>query len=253
MDMTCNQVRSKIRAYINSGEMKVGEFQDKLGVSSNSYLRFMGQNGVNKGAESATYVAGWLFFKKREMAGLKMPKKKKAKTADNDKGGKEANDKDNPADKGSKKDAAEEYDVSSIHLDGEEEGKVPIFDTCDEIRRKINAHLRASDMSQAAFVREIAKTLPDNSKVTSRQMTAFLGKKGPLKGSDSPACYAAYVWFEKLRIKNGKKKGKKREEMECEWPETGMIRVPTQLWLHCRSDERPTVDKYGHVERVSIR
>ncbi len=79
--MTCNQVRSKIRAFINSGEMKVGEFQDKLGVSGNSYRNFLGQNGNTKGMESDTYYAASEFFKKRELAGVKMPRKK-AKTAE---------------------------------------------------------------------------------------------------------------------------------------------------------------------------
>lgn len=34
MDWNANQVRSRIRTYLNSGEMKVGEFQTKIGVTS---------------------------------------------------------------------------------------------------------------------------------------------------------------------------------------------------------------------------
>jgi hypothetical protein len=34
---------------------------------------------------------------------------------------------------------------------------MPIFDTCDGVRRKIRAHLRESGWSQAIFAREISK------------------------------------------------------------------------------------------------
>lgn len=33
-------------------------------------------------------------------------------------------------------------DVSDIRLDGEERENVPVYDTCDEVRRKIRAFLR---------------------------------------------------------------------------------------------------------------
>jgi hypothetical protein len=232
--MNCNQVRSKIRAYINSGEMKVGQFQDKLGVSSKSYGEFMGQNGPDKGAFSSTYHAGWEFFKKLELAGVKMPRKKKAKTEDIKDG------------KKSQKDGEKKQDVSDIHLDGEETGNVPIYDTCDEVRRKINAQLRDTSMTQAAFLREIAKGIPGTPNLSSQRLKTFLNSKGPRAGNDSPIFYAAYVWFEKLRVKDGKKKSKKREEMEKVWArEGGMDRIaPKGGWL-CRSP--PTVDQYGQV------
>ena len=68
--------------------MKVGEFQDKLGVSASSYSSFMGQNGNTKGLYSDTFGSAAEFFKRRELAGVKMPRAtKKAKaTATNDAG-----------------------------------------------------------------------------------------------------------------------------------------------------------------------
>lgn len=84
-------VRRKINAFIESGEMKVGEFCDTLGVSGNSYRNFLGQHGRTKGLESDTYHEAWVFFKKREVAGLKMPNKKRktqaAGSASGSKGG----------------------------------------------------------------------------------------------------------------------------------------------------------------------
>lgn len=76
---SCNVVRGKISRFIESGEMKVGEFCEALNVSYPSYRRFMSQNGKDKGMDSDTYEKAWVFFKKREMAGLKPPKKAKAK------------------------------------------------------------------------------------------------------------------------------------------------------------------------------
>ena len=83
MDWNANQVRTRIRSYVNSGEMKVGEFQSKLGVSSKGYNDFMKQSGPMKGTGSDTYYAAFEFFKKRELVGVKMPRKK-VKTDDND-------------------------------------------------------------------------------------------------------------------------------------------------------------------------
>ena len=70
-------VRGKIRRFIESGEMKVGEFCDLMGVSTNSYYRFLSQHGKEKGMQSDCYIEAWKFFEKRKVAGLKMPSKKR--------------------------------------------------------------------------------------------------------------------------------------------------------------------------------
>ena len=236
MDMNANQVRSKIRAYLNSGEMKVGEFQSKIGVSSKGMGDFMGQSGPNKGIGSNTYYHAFEFFKKRELAGVKMPRKKQ-KTEEKSQAANDTSSKANEKDK---------YDVSEIHLDGEDEESVPIFETCEDIRKKINAHLRTASTTNAGFVRQIAETFPSPPDMTGRHLTAFLGKKGPSNGADSPIYYAAYVYFEKLRIKNKRPKGKKRQEMEDIWARKGGVekrKQPQRLWM--RADERWTVDQYG--------
>ena len=54
----------------------------------------------------------------------------------------------------------QKYDVSDIHLDSEREGKDPIYDTCDCIGLTIDTHLRESNITPAAFLREIEKMLP---------------------------------------------------------------------------------------------
>jgi len=43
-------------------------------------------------------------------------------------------------------------DVSGIQLPGEEDGTVPVFDTCDTVRRRIKAFLKSPAVTQAAYV-----------------------------------------------------------------------------------------------------
>ena len=114
--------------------MKVGEFQKACDIGANSYRIFMAQNGPSAGTGSDTFHGAFAFFKKREIAGLKMPQKKKAKTTDKE---------STSSKKGSTKEKEQDkLNVAGITLHGEDKAKVPIFETCDDIRTKINRHLR---------------------------------------------------------------------------------------------------------------
>ncbi|KAF1919014.1 hypothetical protein BDU57DRAFT_511855 [Ampelomyces quisqualis] len=209
--------------------MKVGEFQKAINVTPNAYSRFMGQNGPHKGMESSVYLSAWAFFKKREMKGIKTMPNKKAKAG-------AANDKDAVP------------SVDDVELEGEKEDKVPVYDTCDEVRRKINAHLKKPGVTQAALLRNIAAqyhTVPK--KPQSTQLSAFRSKKGPYAGNTSAVFYGAYVYFEKLRIKEGKPKSKKRQEMEKVHAEGGLDTKHRHEWFTCIGNERPSIDKYGKV------
>ncbi|CAN9290451.1 unnamed protein product [Alternaria sp. RS040] len=101
--------------------------------------------------------------------------------------------------------------IDDIELDGEKDDKVPVFDTCDDVRKKINAHLK----KPGAFLRAASTSFHNPPKtLNARQLSAFRSKKGALNGNTSGVFYGAYVYFEKLRIKEGKPKSKKRQEME---------------------------------------
>jgi hypothetical protein len=91
-------------ALIDTNEMKVGEFQSAINVTPNAYTRFMGQNGPDKGAESSVYLAAWVFFKKRELRGVKLPS--------------------TSAKKGEKESVPS---VDGIVLEGEVDDKVPVY------------------------------------------------------------------------------------------------------------------------------
>ncbi|TGO50751.1 hypothetical protein BOTNAR_0381g00020 [Botryotinia narcissicola] len=218
VDQNCDQIRRKIRTFLESGEMKVTEFQKKIGTNSRSYGAFMGQSGKFKGDQSNVYLNAFIFFKKRELQGVKPPKKPKV----------------------SKAEEVKKFDVSAVKLDGESTISVPIYDSCDEVRKKIRAYLREPG---------IAKTYPEEKKIQSKVLNDFLGKKGPSAGNTSSTYYAAYFFFEKLRIRDGKPKSKHREEMEKQWASEGGVdtKIPSSRGYFCFGDERRVEDKYGKV------
>ena len=54
--------------------MSVGDFQRAIKTNPNSYSRFMSQHGFYKGSGSTVYGQAWMFFKKRELRGIKPPR-----------------------------------------------------------------------------------------------------------------------------------------------------------------------------------
>lgn len=154
----------------------------------------------------------------------------------------------------SKEEEEKKFDVSAIKLDGESTTSVPVYDTCDEIRKKISAYLREPGVTQAAFLREIAKTYPEEKKIQPKILSDFLGKKGPTAGNTSSAYYASYVFFEKIRIRDGKPKSKHREEMEKQWESSGGVDTKNsssrRIWCHV--SERAVEDKYGKIQIYKV-
>lgn len=235
IDANCDQVRKKIDAFINSGEMKVGEFQRAIGVSSHSYLSFLGQKGPMAGSNSATYDTAWRFFKKRELRGIKLPRPnaKRAKLSKEDRDA-----------------AAAKYDVSMIRLHGEEDSSVPVYDTCDTMRSKIRAHLRRPEVTQASSVRDLLRMYPDGESprgLTAASVPGFLRKRGPCKGAGMELFYDAYVFFEKLRIKENKPKSSFREDMEFLWPGGFELMDPVNRGYIVRAGRDLYMDEYGRV------
>ncbi|KAF5345154.1 hypothetical protein D9758_009643 [Tetrapyrgos nigripes] len=119
---------------------------------------------------------------------------------------------------------SEEFtDLFSIHLDGDENDSVPVFNSCNVIRQKIHEHLSETGTSKAQFLRDIACAAYPNKtptpKIQSKQLQDFLGYEGASAGNSNRVFYAAYVYFEKKRISEGKPKSAHREAMERQWPD----------------------------------
>lgn len=108
--------------------------------------------------------------------------------------------------------------------------------------------MRDPMVTQAGLVRDIAKAAYPNGekKPSSKTMNDFLGKKGVMAGNTSGVFYAAYVFFEKLRVRNEKPKTQFREEMEKAWGSEGVDIVRgSHLGVWSPPDRIPTRNEYG--------
>ncbi|KAI9656403.1 MAG: hypothetical protein M1831_004655 [Alyxoria varia] len=182
----------------------------------------MGQNGPYKGEGCDAYQNAWAFFKKRERKGIPLPNKRRKPNSTSNK--KDDNGTASRSEKtGTKKAKSPFPDLSGIHLDGEETDSVPIYDSCNELRRKISSFMRRDGVTQAAFMRALSEQYHlKNMGLQSSKLTRFRNQKGVGSGNTSDIFYAAYVFFEKIRIRDGKPKSNHRLGMEDEWGDRGM-------------------------------
>lgn len=263
MTENCDQVRRKINRMLDAGGMTKTAFAAAIGVSMKSLANFLAMHGAFKDANSASYDNAWAYFKKREMAGLKLPVKKAAKMAKTDDAAATTSDATPTsisttsttatakAPAGTKKaqTSSAGVDISAIHPDGEEDDRVPIFNSCDEVRRKINAHLKKPGVTQAQFCRDILARMPPPplrnpfpstlltsltlspehksasrpANIQSVQLARFRGMKDAVTGGSSSVFYGAYVFFEKIRVAEGKPKTQHRLDMEAFWGSQGGV------------------------------
>ncbi|KAI0662689.1 hypothetical protein C8Q70DRAFT_1051306 [Cubamyces menziesii] len=130
-----------------------------------------------------------------------------------------------------------------IVLEGEEEGEVPIYDDCNDIRRKIRALQKEPNFKITHWLQEIGN-INNNSYqrfscvavrcVPANVLTEVLDTvkaTGPDGGASNGTYYAAYVYFEKLRILQGKKKTAKRIRNEQEYPYGFSRQQPRGQWV----------------------
>lgn len=137
-----------------------------------------------------------------------------------------------------------------IHLDGEDTESTPIYSTCADIRRTITSHLKSTKTSQAAFARTLTSLLP-STKVPTRGLYRFMEASGTQAAGHNPAFYAAWVFFEKKRISEGKKKSDKRVEMEKIWGKKGFRRINgNDMKLTQPQGMNWSMDNFGRVEII---
>ncbi|QDS68707.1 hypothetical protein FKW77_003800 [Venturia effusa] len=178
-----------------------------------------------------------------------LTKTKKRKSTDHDSAPAKKTAKKTPSPP--KDNTEDDLDVSSITLPGEESHAVEIYDTCNMLRSKITAFLKAHPGETKTSLARRLSTLPHVGTVNARNLSAFMSKSGYDAGNTSEAFYAGYVFFEKLRIKQGKPKSKDRLEMERVWGERGgfdVERVAHNKGIIMREGERFTKpNKYGEA------
>ena len=256
----CDQIRARIAHYLESGEVKVTQFQRLLDINSNSYGRFMKHRGPDSGVDNQTYAAAHAFFVRQDMYGTAPPPtmgglvgtfpsaaapsppivtpsftpinngKKRQRTSTISSVSSRRTSGDVLASSASSvngNDTAGPADITIILLPNLLTDSVPVHDSCDEIRRKITLHLNRAGVTQASFLRTLAAQFhAEERKFQSKQLNTFRSYRGADKGNTSAIFYAAYVYFERLRIKEGLEKTRHRIAMEAAWPKGFEIKTP---------------------------
>ncbi|POM71917.1 Hypothetical protein PHPALM_11464 [Phytophthora palmivora] len=228
----CNQIRTKIRNFLGTKEMTQTAFLKLCNINSNSYYRFMNLKGPYGGCNNQTYEGAAIFFYRRE----KKEKKEKAKLKalkPKDRKRKATEEKE---EKTKKLKTGDEL-LKKIHEvqvpEMDEEGNVPVYDDCDEIRNKINYFLGEKIVTKAAFLRALGD-------VNSNSLRSFMNlKRGAGSGAANVVYRTAYVFFEKKRILEGGKKTKKRLDNEAKQGRKGFpLRHDNGMrWVYVGKDE----------------
>ena len=118
------------------------------------------------------------------------------------------------------------------------------------IRPKIDAHLKASGLTQAVFCSTLLAQFHGAKapkQVTPAQLGSFRRKSGYDAGNTTSVFYSAYVYFEKLRIKQGEPKSEDRLHMEKLWGKRGfdVKKLGHLKRLFVSGEEVVTVDHFG--------
>ncbi|KAB8346135.1 hypothetical protein FH972_023181 [Carpinus fangiana] len=204
-----NNVRTKLRRLLDSGAVTQTKLLQDFQVSANSFRNFMGHSDQMGGMGTDTYLIAYEYFCRRDLAGLKDPNPNAKK--------RKSDSTDAPASKKTKKSgSALDVNLADITLADEETREVACYDLPREVRRKINAHLK-SGVTQADLLRQLT-ALNGGKKLQSKQLNDFRAFRTPDGGNMSAIYYTAYIYFEKLRIKEGKPKSSHRLDVEAEHP-----------------------------------
>lgn len=131
----------------------------------------------------------------------------------------ESNNTNGSKAKNTKTDERDTHDVKDFHLDGEE-------DECVQCSTPVPAYVARFSAQEFHTFKKGAKSM---------------------QGSEKDIFYGANDYFEKLRIKQGKKKSKKRDEMERIWSPNGVSREQNDRLVLFRG-ERAFFDQYGRLE-----
>ncbi|KAF8213275.1 hypothetical protein K438DRAFT_2009508 [Mycena galopus ATCC 62051] len=98
-----------------------------------------------------------------------------------------------------------------VELEKNADGSVPVYDLPGDVRRKIRALLSTPGFKVTHWLEEIGR-------VNSNSYNRFMRFKDKYDGGPNGTYYCAYVYFEKVRIANGKPKSAGRKKNEKENP-----------------------------------
>ena len=186
----------KIQKFLGTKEMTQTAFLKECSINSNSFRNFMKYKGEYTGIDNQTYRGALRFFDKRE----KQNKENKGTAT--------------PENRNIAKLQKQEKKLEGVNflekLDAiYEEG--PIFDDCEDVRKKILALIGSGILTQ--------KKITEVLKCTAASLKNFLKVKGKFEGRGCKVYYTGYHLFERVRIAEDKPKTKKRMKAEKEFPQ----------------------------------
>jgi len=111
-----------------------------------------------------------------------------------------------------------------VKLEGEDGDGIPVYDDCGEVRRKIRLLQKTPGWKVTEWLREIGG-------VNSNSYGRFMREKGKTDGASNGTYYGAYVYFEKVRIFEGKKKTATRRNNEMSHPNGFPLENRRHVWV----------------------
>ena len=190
----CDEVRLLIRKVLNRGIVSKGKFSKDIKCSGAAVEVFLSESGPDEGQDSDVFKNALAWFNEKQIIELTISHRQTRWVAPR---------------------------LEEIHIDGEETNSVAVLDSCDEIRSKITSYLnQTGSPTRNQFCRALRAQLRTTKlgRIDISHIDRFRAKEGPSAGIHSVVYYAAYVYFEKLRIAEGKQKSKHRIEMERRYP-----------------------------------
>ena len=205
---TCNVIRGEITKFLRTNEMTQTRFLSDISCNANSYGRFMALKGVMNGIQNGVYWGAARFFERRKRS--EAAEKKSNPSAFKRKRAEAADD-------AAKKKVKGEVLLAKLSAgagsDSEPYAEGPIYDSCPEIRSKSTAFLKAGNMTQGAFLKEVgvaAKSFNDFMKVKAVPNSGPSDWRNHQAGAANHFYPKAYHFFEKMRLAEGKAKSPKR-------------------------------------------
>jgi len=206
---SCGVIRGEIQRFLATQTMTQTEFLRQIACNSNSFGRYMKLKGADNGYQNGVYWGAARFFeiqkrraaaeKKANPGAAKRKREASATTTQNKKAtGEEL--------------LARVAAIDSVVLDP----TAPVFDTCNEVKKKITEFLKEGSVTKGRFCREIG--------VQGTQLDAFLktAKGGAAwvsahsqPGGANQTYWKAYRFFEQKRVLEAKKKSKSRQNNEA--------------------------------------
>ena len=188
----CDQIRLKIQNYLSTKEMTQTAFLKANDINSNSFRNFMSYKGKYTGMDNQTYKGALLFFEKYDK---NTKAKRSTKTTE-----------DKYADKLKKLDKANEAQSLLDKLKSVEYTQGPIYDTCEEVRKKLLTLVGSKVFTQV----KLCQLLGTNA----NSLRNFIKVKGKWEGRGNQVYGKAYHFFERLRLADNVPKSKARVKNE---------------------------------------